>query len=655
MTSLAWKFNRLRTMGPAEIGWRIGQQLRQRAASFGIGLVHTVPRADEARFGRPWLHADATTIEPIDRGVLGATAARIVSGRWSVFSLDDAPLGFPPDWNRDPRTGTVAPSGLGLAIDHRDEALVGDIKYLWEPARHLELVTLAAAAAAGDTARAADAQRLLDSWFAQCPYPNGVHWASSLELAVRLVHWSAAWHLLGGAAALDADFRARWLDSAYRHAHFIAGHLSRHSSANNHLFGEWLGLYVAATTWPCWPDSARWRDSARAGVLREAVLQNAPDGVNREQAVCYHHEVMAMMLIAEQVARAEGGSFGAGFLERLERMAEYVAALMDAGGNVPMWGDADDARWLRFAEAPQADPYRPVLAACALLFDRADFKAKAGPTLDTRNRWLFGAAGIARWNALDARHAPPRRAFPDGGMFVLGSDFDTPQEVRITVDCAPLGYLAIAAHGHADALAFTLSAGGLELLVDPGTYAYHTQRVWRDHFRGTLAHNTLRVDGRDQSLIAGNFMWLQPATARLVRFDAQASPQCFEGEHDGYRRLADPVLHRRRLEWDAALRTLTVTDTLECRAAHDIEIAWHFDERCAVRAENATLRATRGMCGLRLVCDDAALVPDLCSGRADPPLGWVSRRFDRKEAAACAVFRGRIDGSRTIRTRITID
>ena len=655
MTSLAWKLNRLRTMGAAEIVWRVGQQLRRRAAGFGIGLVREVPAPDESHFGMPWLVADATTIEPIDRGVLGAAAGRIAAGCWSVFSLDDAPLGFPPEWNRDPRTGIRAPMTLGLAIDHRDERIVGDIKYLWEPARHLELVTLAAAAAAGDTRRGLDARALLESWFEQCPYPDGVHWSSSLELAVRLVHWSAAWHLHGGAGVLAAGLKQRWLDSVYRHCRFVAGHLSRHSSANNHLFGEWLGLYVAATTWPCWPESASWRAAARAGLLQEALLQNAPDGVNREQAVCYQHEVIAMMLIAERVAHAQGESFGKAFLDRLERLADYVAALMDAGGNVPMWGDADDARWLRFADAPQADPYRPLLAACALMFDRADFKAKAGPALDTRNRWLFGAAGIERWNALESRHAPPRRAFPDGGMFVLGSDFDTPQEVRIVVDCAPLGYLSIAAHGHADALAFTLSAGGLELLVDPGTYAYHTQQRWRDHFRGTLAHNTVRIDGSDQSVIGGNFMWLQHANAQLRSFDADAAPQVFEGEHDGYRRLSDPVTHRRRLVWEPVTRTLTVTDTVECRYAHDVEIAWHFDERCAVRAENATLRATRGMRGLCLVCDDSTLVPDLCAGRDDPPAGWVSRRFDRKEPATCAVFSVRIEGSRTIRTRITVD
>ena len=82
----------------------------------------------------------------------------------------------------------------------------------------------------------------------------------------------------------------------------------------------------------------------------------------------------------------------------------------------------------------------------------------------------------------------------------------------------PLGYLSIAAHGHADALSFTLSVGGNEILIDPGTFAYHTQKRWREYFRGTSAHNTLRVDGADQSVPGGNFLWTQHSQTRVLSF-----------------------------------------------------------------------------------------------------------------------------------------
>ncbi len=65
-----------------------------------------------------------------------------------------------------------------------------------------------------------------------------------------------------------AAFRARWLTSIFQHCHFIAGHLSRHSSANNHLLGEATGLFIAASTWPMWELSAGWRATAHAELER---------------------------------------------------------------------------------------------------------------------------------------------------------------------------------------------------------------------------------------------------------------------------------------------------------------------------------------------------------------------------------------------------
>ena len=41
------------------------------------------------------------------------------------------------------------------------------------------------------------------------------------------------------------------------------------------------------------------------------------------------------------------------------------------------------------------------------------------------------------------------------------------------VTAGPHGFLSIAAHAHADALSVEVRHGGVEILVDPGTYCYH--------------------------------------------------------------------------------------------------------------------------------------------------------------------------------------
>lgn len=702
MSSLSWKLNRLRVMGVAEIAYRVRQALHARLEQRGIGLAR--PGRAVERYGSPWsvMQPGVCDLEPYREA-----ANRILAGRFDVFALRGAELGFPLRWNRDPKTGTEAPLTFGKTLNYRDEKTVGDIKYLWEPNRHQELVTLAQAwRLTGERKYADGCRTLLESWFEQCPYPLGANWTSSLEHAVRLVNWAVAWGFLEGSpsprggegaerwepsagaaegverwepssgAAEGADrggsssgaaegvfagadgeaFRRRWLDSIFQHCHFIAGHFSKHSSANNHLFGEYMGLFIGALMWPCWKESARWLETARAGLEEEALGQNGPDGVNREQAIWYQHEVADMMLLCGLAGRANAVEFPADYWARLEAMLEFIAALMNVGGKVPMIGDSDDAVMVRFSREPAFNAYRSLLATGAVLFGRADFAHKAG-AFDDKNRWLLGekgAAEFARLAALPASAELARRSFPAGGYYILGDRFDTPDEVRIVADAGPLGYLSIAAHGHADALAFTLSVGGREMLVDPGTYAYHTQKKWRDYFRGTSAHNTVRVDGVDQSMIGGNFMWLKHARAWCERWESDAGRDFFVGAHDGYRRLQDPVLHRRTLEFDKAACVLRVVDTLECKGEHQVELFWHFAETCRIQVSGNEISAACEGVALQIAMPGGTWVPEVVTGRENPPLGWVSRHFDQKCSSSSIVWAGRISGTTTLHTEMRL-
>lgn len=638
--NLTWALRRVSVMSPREICHRAGRQIQFRLERFGFGRAEPPPVQFAAR-GRAWVEPMP---EQFDRALYVGAAERVLAGEFQIFALRPASLGFPPQWNRDPKTGRQAPLVFGKTLDYRDESLVGDVKYLWEPARCAELVSLAQAwRLTRDERYSAGCRVLLESWFEQCPYALGPHWASSLEVGLRLVNWSFAWFLLGGDEAplfRSGDgraFKERWLAAVYQHSHFIAGHRSRYSSANNHLLGELLGLFVAASAWPCWRESARWARDARSEFEEQALLQNGRDGVNREQAIWYHHEVADMMLIAGLTARANGCDFSPEYWRRLEAMLEFIASVMDGDGVVPAIGDADDAVIARLDPLERPDVYASLLASGAVLFERPDFATKA-KRFDDKTRWLLGDEAADRYQKLRGRRvsAPVRRAFAEAGYYVLGGRFDTPGELRIVFDAGPLGYESIAAHGHADALSFTLSAGGRELLIDPGTYAYHTQKVWRDYFRGTAAHNTLRVDGQDQSTIGGNFLWLRHAHARVIEHSSQDGRDRIVAEHDGYTRLADPLVHRREVCVDSHSYEVRVIDQVRCAAEHEIEMFWHFSEQCDVRLKEGRATAWRGHVGLAIALPQGARC-ELVRGSEERPLGWRSHSFD--ERTPCCTLR----------------
>lgn len=643
-------------MSMPELLHRVREKCLVNLQRFGFLSAKITPAPDVSVKVAPWLEHGT---------VLAATcyveeATRVLAGEVSVFALRPAYLGAIPLWNTDPKSGIHAPLSFGRSLDYRNAEVVGDIKYLWEPNRHLQWVALAQAYALSRERRFLDGfAEQLSSWLDQCPYPLGPNWTSSLELGIRLINWSIVWQLIGGERSElfegrhGQELRQRWLCSIYQHCHSINLYWSRYSSANNHLIGEAAGLYIASVTWPFWHQCKRWGNVAYDILLDEALKQNTEDGVNREQAVSYQQFVLDFLLFSGLAARATNRDFPAAYWERLDQMVGFLASIMDVQGNVPMIGDADDGYVTRLCPDKAFCPYKSLLATGGLLFGRPEYLRKAG-AIDEKTRWLVSLDDLHH-DASSAAKGRVNRRYAIGGYYILGSDFDTESEVKCIVDAGPLGYLGIAAHGHADALSMVLSVGGYEILVDPGTYAYHTQKQWRDYFRGTLAHNTVRIDSTDQSESGGNFMWMHKAEAECEVWQGGEKNQRLVVSHDGYRRLEDPVTHRREIEYSADLRRFRITDQIECTGQHLVERIWHFAEDCVVTVKQDALSVARERCSVQFsfspVLDRKLSVT---CGAEKPILGWISRAYDIKAPIPTAVESLRIDGSTTLIVDITL-
>jgi hypothetical protein len=580
-----WLLNRLRCMSVAEVAHRAGR------AVAGQPRLTDLPAQCA---GVVFAQAGVPALDAAERAALLAEAGAIAAGRVPLFATGIIAVSAPPQWNTplDPH----------------------DIKPLWELNRHLHLVRLAQAWTVSSEARwraALFAQ--LHSWLAQCPAPPGPNWQSGLELGIRLINWALIWQLLCG--DMGSELRTPWLASIRAHCTMIATRLSRHSSANNHLIGELAGLYVAACTWPCWPESGAWRAQAQRELEEQIGLQFSADGVHREQAFAYQVFCCEFLLLAGMLGQAAGHPFSGAYWAVLRRALAFVRAAEDVGQNV---GDADDGCVWRL-QAGRGAQVVQLLALGEALFDGAP-----------HGHWLAHLFPGPRPQA-DAQQPAPDWAWPAGGYFLFG----TKGRVQGLVDCGPLGYLGIAAHGHADALALALHVGGEPCLVDPGTYAYWCAPRWRAYFRGTSAHNTLRVDGEDQSVGGGPFLWLRKARTRIERTPASPAQFALTASHDGYLRLADPVRHVRSVAFDEASATLVVVDSVKGQRPHRTELFWHFAPQLDVQltGQGVTVTTKRYRLALQASCGTFSLV----RGADEPPLGWYSRAYNVKEP--CSVLR----------------
>lgn len=662
-------------MSPQEAAWRVRSTLRDVLDRCRLPLLRRTtichkakPAARDFRPGfattavtvGEWAEAlseqDRRTPTPAWLSALLDRADQIAAGRLSFFDQEARDLGRPIDWNRDHGSGKRAPLRFASWVDYRDFSAVGDAKFVWEPNRHHQLVALGRAyRASGEERYATAVAEQLASWLEQCPFGVGMNWRSPLELAVRLINWVWALDLIRPADVVGDALWTRVLDAAYQHLWEITRKYSRGSSANNHRVGEAAGVFIAARYFDDLRNAARWAAEARDMLCEEITAQTYPDGGTREQALGYQAFVMQFFLLAGLVGRWTGMEFPAAYWERLERMFGFGAGLLEGGDPVPLFGDCDDGHVLDLGRA-EGD-WRAWLPVAAVLFERGDFKAVAG-TYSECAAWLLGPAGEERYarlpSASDVRRLTSR-AFPASGYYLLQHGSATGAErISVLFDCGELGFGPLAAHGHADALSFGLRALGVDILVDPGTYDYFTHPEWRSYFRSTRAHNTIEIDGVDQSVMEGPFLWGARARAKCVSWHPDASGGCVSGEHDGYTRLPDPVVHRRTLKLDGPQRVLAIHDDIETRGQHDVALCFHFSEECAVLRVDAQRVEVAAGAGRIVLEFDPSLHVSLLHGSESPIGGWVSRGYHRKRPATTVVGRCSVNGDTSLVSRVEI-
>ena len=661
-----WYLRRLSRMDVSEVAWRTRNMLLQAAWRRRQAAGWPDPPATHEAWNGGSVPAVGVDVGAARSLLL--RAKEIEAGRWQVFGKAADVSGEDPDWFRDPGTGRQAPAAGSYAFDlpYRDQEKVGNVKNLWEVSRLHHLTVLAAAFHETGEARYAErALAHLASWCRANPPLQGIHWVSGIELGLRLIAFVWMRRLLAAYPGVTASFEH---DETFRkqlHAHqaWIAAFYSRGSSANNHLIAEMAGLLAAARAFPLFPESAGWAAQAAARLERESKRQTFRDGLNRELASDYHVFVLELLLVAGIEADATSDPSRAplsdAYWRRVRAMADALAATVDAQLGTARQGDGDDGRVL-VLDGPEHSPVGILLQTCAHIFGPSPWWPET-PSPNNKP----GSVGAALLSAL----ARPRRdlaplrapsrpsAFTDGGIALLRDAEPGPDEIWCRVDCGPHGFLATAAHAHADALSFELRLGGLPILVDAGTYCYHGEGAWRDYFRSTLAHNTLTLAGRDQAVPAGPFLWLTRAEANLVAAKGLDTGDLaeVEGCHDGYRRRLGAI-HRRRFTLDRRLRTLEIVDWIDSTSGAAAQLAFHLHPQVACqlvgRDAHLSWSAPWGPCKAVL-----ALPPELAwathRGETDPIRGWYSPGFGCKEPTILLLGTGQLAPGRHLRSRLT--
>ena len=645
MARLGWYARRLRAMEKRELLWRAGQAL----------LPTPQPKAQPAAVMardevQDWEHAlrrfRAGANQPI---LLDRERAQLILDREPALVtllLDSADLaalcsfrffGYPAvllkqpiDWHHDPFADVHWPDLPSNRIDHR--VARGDVKWVWELNRLQHLPWLAQAwLFTGDKRYSQAAFEHLDTWIGQNPPGRGIAWRGAFEAGIRAISIAIALQGLRDAPELTVDRFRRIVGVLAESASQCWRDRSRFSSANNHLVGEMAGLAVVSMMLPELSSAADWERLAIQTLSTEAAKQILADGSGAEQAVGYQAFTVELLHLVAAMQAQRDGRVPEPIVDAIARSCAFLAAVVGRHDPAPRYGDHDQGFALRLGP----EPIRTIRNHLGIVAAFGWGAAGADAGCDSLGaQWYRTIAQSlpAAFSAPDPTGestAEPVGVFArDGGLVVLRSG-----RRRTTMDVGPLGYLSIAAHGHADALAVTVSVDGEDLISDPGTGSYYRHPQWRSVMRGTRAHPTVCVDDQDQSVVGGPFLWSRHAHTRLRGVDLSAG--VVDAEHDGYIRLRGRIVHRRWLIAPPNDRAQLVVDLVTGGGTHKVRTSWPLHPSLdihRIRGGHTVSRRQSPVLQL-LYAATAPLTCDEVRGDATGNLGWWSDRLESRVPA----------------------
>jgi len=458
---------------------------------------------------------------------------------------------------------------------------------------------------------------LTSSWMEQTP-PGFI---AADVTGRRVQNWIYAYHcfvIQSRQAPLPPEFHRRLLRSLAEQVSYLCDNLT---PARNHRTLELYAIFLAGVVFPEMRDAQHWIEFALGEIARNMQTDLLPDGVHCELSTDYHQLVVKNYLCVRRLARLNGIDVPAQMDERLTRALEFCMHIHKPDGVVPALSDGDARSFLD------------------LLMQ--------GHELYRREDMLYVATRGERGRPPGARSVH----FPDGGYAVLRSGWGEQStafgdEQYLVLDCGALG---LGNHGHFDCLSFELAAYGHSLIVDPGRYTYSEagETNWRVRFRGTAYHNTVVVDGKDQTRYeprvvkeasrhaVGSVRHKVTGAAPDHEMRAFVSRPGFDFLHGVAASHEYDAVHERRLFF-AFGEYWIVCDMLSGPSPHCYDLLFHLSERAQDRVALTRERGTLRICspGLVIAQEDAGDPMDVS---VEP--GFVSYRYGHKHAAPVVRFR----------------
>ncbi len=290
---------------------------------------------------------------------------------------------------------------------------------------------------------------IISAWIKQNSGGTSPGW-DPYPIALRLTNWLSIYTHLGSDLKTDTQFHKELIYNIWNQYDFLAHHLEK-DLLGNHYFEDLKALILCSLFF----GDEKMLKKSRAEFYKQCREQILPDGMHFELSPMYHK------LILEDVMRVAVALRGSDNKDNeiesyLQSMLDVAYSLEEGLDRIPLFNDCGNN---------VAKSLDVLCKAAKVHFDiTPKYKGK----------------------------------MTDSGYYIFKQG-----DWKLIVDAGQPGLVYLPGHAHCDAMSFELFKAGKPIIVNCGTYAYQCEE--RSFFRSTAAHNTVQVDGVEQSEYWGVF------------------------------------------------------------------------------------------------------------------------------------------------------
>ena len=499
MRNITWYVHRLKAMRFGEILWRTQQKFLQRK-EYKKYYTQNLPVTEIV------INSATSALSP-DYLRIGLEQSCTNTELFSSLDLFQGSFSYQQykkSWNAGFQTeNTWDENTFSYKINCAGRIDIGDIRTNWELNRPYQFSALAKSYyVSGEKSFLDEMTDLFQDWNHHNLFLHGVEWTSAMEIAIRVNSWIFTYCFLcmaekkHGVEYSITNLKNQLIHGVLVMTDYISAHLSRFSSANNHLIIELYAIAMSGILFNC----KRWKETSLKQLTEELVRQNYKDGVNKEMSLHYQTFIMEAYGLLMLTMEKNEIKIPDIWYTYISKMSEFVADCCGDYGETIVFGDNDEGKILDLT-GKHFNHYHYVLELMSCVLPQKYNKTVG---FYENIRWMVSREQLCRTKKKSAYVSPDAKCYREGGYTLIK---DQKRGIFIAIDHADLGYGTLAAHGHADALSFQLFFRGVPVFVDPGTYNYHVPQGFRDKFRSTQEHNTICIDRKNQSEICGPFLW----------------------------------------------------------------------------------------------------------------------------------------------------